>query len=274
MGNTRLLAAAAATALFAIPAAHAADLGPPPPYQPAPIETSGWYLRGYVGLTNQQVDNAGFKPNPFPNDTITTQFATFDSSPLFGMGVGYQLNNWLRFDVTGEYRANSHFHGQQIDKAGLVTLPDDYNASKNELLFLANAYIDLGTWWCVTPFIGAGIGGSYNTITSFVDQGMTQSGLGGGSILSTTYADDHSKWSFAWALYAGLAYQVTPSFTVDLSYRYVNLGSAQTGPAHAFDGTVIPTNPFVFDTLTSHDLMLGVRWNFGEPPPPALMRKG
>lgn len=271
MSNTRLLAAAAATALFAIPAAHAADLGPPPPpYQPAPIETSGWYLRGYVGMTNQQVDKIGFTPNPFPSDTITTQFATFDSSPLFGMGVGYQFNSWLRFDVTGEYRANSHFHGHQVDFDGTTTLPDDYNASKNELLFLANAFIDLGTWWCVTPFIGAGIGGSYNTITSFVDHGATQSG---NTILSTTFADDHSKWSFAWALYAGLAYQVTPSFTVDLSYRYVNLGSAQTGPAHAFDGFPIPTNPFVFDTLTSHDLMLGVRWNFGAPPPP-LMRKG
>jgi len=276
MGNSRLLAAAATAALFAIPAAHAADLPPlpPPAYRPAPVETSGWYLRGYVGLTNQQVNTAGFTPNPFPNDTITTQFATFDSSPLFGLGGGYQLNNWLRFDVTAEYRANSHFHGQQIDRAGIVTLPDDYNASKHELLFLANAFVDLGTWWCVTPFVGAGIGGSYNTITSFVDQGMTMSGTGGIPIISTTYADDHSKWSFAWALYAGLAYQVTPNFTVDLSYRYVNLGSAQTGPAHAFDGTVIPTNPFVFDTLTSHDLMLGVRWNFGEPSPPPLMRKG
>ncbi len=273
MGNTRLLAAAAATVLFAIPAAHAADLGPPPPpYQPAPIETSGWYLRGYVGMINQQVNNVGFSPNPFPADNITTQFATFDSSPLFGMGVGYQWNNWLRFDVTGEYRSNSHFHSIQVDHSVTpVQFADEYNASKNEVLFLANAFIDLGTWWCVTPFVGAGIGGSYNTINSFVDVGNSV----GDGISSTTFADDHSKWSFAWALYAGLAYQVTPNFTVDLNYRYVNLGSAQTGPAHAFDGTVIPTNPFVFDTLTSHDLMLGVRWNFGAPSaPPPLMRKG
>src|SRR5215472_13212867 len=147
MGNTRALATATAAVLLAIPAAHAADLPPlpPPMYQPAPVEASGWYLRGYVGMTNQQVNNIGFSPNPFPADSITTQFATFDSSPLFGIGVGYQWNSWLRFDVTGEYRANSHFHGHQIDSNGVVTLPDDYNASKNEALFLANAYIDLGT---------------------------------------------------------------------------------------------------------------------------------
>ena len=58
------------------------------------------------------------------------------------------------------------------------------------------------------------------------------SGTGGIPILSTTYADDQSKWNFAWALYAGLAYQVTPSFTVELAYRYVNLGWRSTGPAH------------------------------------------
>src|ERR1700759_244472 len=82
MGRTRLLAAAGAAALLATPAAFAADLGPPPPCSmtpsapgcSAPVDPSGWYLRGYVGMTNQSVDTAGFKPNPFPNDTISTAF--------------------------------------------------------------------------------------------------------------------------------------------------------------------------------------------------------
>jgi len=277
MSSARLLAAATTAVLLAIPAAHAADLRIPPPLAPPP-EFSGWYLRGYVGMTNQQVDKnkTGYTPNPFPNDTITTQFFNFDSSPLAGGGIGYQVNDWLRFDGTVEYRSSAHFHGQQIDSAGGVTLPDDYNASKNELLFLANAYLDLGTWWCVTPFIGGGVGASRNTITGFVDQSATMSGTGGIPIIGTAYGDDHSKWSFAWAVYAGLAYQVTPGFAVDLTYRYVNLGKAQTGPVHAFDGTVIPTNPFVFDNITSNDFLLGVRWTCCEapPPPPPLMRKG
>jgi len=272
MSSTRLLAAAMTAVLLALPAAHAADLRIPPP--PPPLEFSGWYLRGYVGMTNQQVgtNKTGFTPNPFPNDVITTQFFNFDASPLAGGGIGYQVNDWLRFDGTVEYRSSAHFHGQQIDRSGAVTLPDDYNASKNELLFLANGYIDLGTWWCITPFIGGGVGASYNRITGFVDQGATQSGA---TIISTTFADDHAKWSFAWAVYAGLAYQVTPNFAVDLTYRYVNLGKAQTGPAHAFDGFPIPTNPFVFDDITSNDFLLGVRWTCCEPPPPPpLIRKG
>jgi len=141
MSSTRLLAAATTAVLLAIPAARAADLGIPPP--PPPPEFSGWYLRGYVGMTNQQVDKIGFKPNPFPADNITTPFADFDASPLFGLGVGYQFNDWLRFDGTVEYRSSAHFHGQQVDHSvAPVQFADDYNASKSEILFLANAYVD------------------------------------------------------------------------------------------------------------------------------------
>jgi opacity protein-like surface antigen len=275
MSNLKTLVVAGAAAGLTVVAAHAADLGPPPILQPVPVEQSGWYLRGNIGMTNQNVKSIGAVPNPFPNDTITTPFASFDSSPLAALGLGYQINNWLRVDGTGEYRSSAHFHGQQVDanNAG-ITLPDDYTASKSEWLFLANAYVDLGTWWCVTPFVGAGVGTSRVSISNFMDTGATQSGA---TILSTTYFDNHSQWNFAWALYAGLSYQVTPAFNVEFTYRYVDLGSAQTGTPHAFDGTAIPTSPFVFKDITSNDFMLGLRWKLGEPaavPPPSFVRKG
>jgi opacity protein-like surface antigen len=273
MSSFKTLVVAGAAAGLTVVAAHAADLAPAPIIQPVGVELSGWYLRGNIGMTDQSVKTVGFTPNPFPNDSIVTPFASFDSSPLFGMGVGYQINNWLRVDATGEYRSSAHFHGQQVDQSTVpVQFADDYNASKSEWLFLANAYVDLGTWWSVTPFIGAGIGTSRNSITGFTDIGNSI-GLG---ISSTTYADNHSQWNLAWALYAGLSYQVTPAFAVELTYRYVDLGSAQTGAARAFDGSVIPTNPFVFKDLTSNDFMLGLRWKLGEPVPPAppFVRKG
>jgi opacity protein-like surface antigen len=282
MGNTRLLAAAAAAVLLGMPAAHAADLGPPPPpcsmtplapgCAPPVAEFSGWYLRGDIGMSNQSVsslDNVGVNAGA----TVSTPFLTFDSAPIFDIGIGYQVNNWLRFDATAEYRANAHFHGQQVLSAPGIILPDDYNASKNEWLFLANAYIDLGTWWGVTPFVGAGIGGSYNTIKSFTDVGATQ--VFGNTILSTTYGADASKWNFAWAAYAGLSYQVSPTFAVEMSYRYLSLGDATTGPTNSFDGvTVVNGTPFVFKDLTSQDVRIGFRWLFAEPPPPPLQRRG
>jgi opacity protein-like surface antigen len=275
MSSFKKFAMASAAVGLAITTANAADL----PLAPAPIpvvqEFGGWYLRGDIGMTNQQTNS--LTNVVAPGTSVGTKFLTFDSAPLYSLGGGYQFNNWLRVDVTGEYRGNSHFHGQQVAQFGNIILPDDYNASKSEWLFLANAYVDLGTWWCVTPFIGAGIGTSRNTISSFVDIGATQ--VGGNTILSTTYAENASKWNLAWALYAGLAYKVTPGLSLELTYRYVNLGTATTGLTNSFDGvTVVNQTPFQFGTITSQDVMLGFRWNLGEPEAPVfappLVRKG
>ncbi len=98
-------------------------------------------------------------------------------------------------------------------------------ARKSEAVFLANGYVDLGTWWCVTPFIGAGIGTAYNRISGFRDDGFGDS-FGVARPSSFVYAADAGKWNFAWALHAGLGYQVTPDVTLELGYSYVNLGDA------------------------------------------------
>ena len=42
--------------------------------------------------------------------------------------------------------------------------------------------------------------------------------------------DNASKWNLAWAAYAGLAYKVTPGLSLELTYRYVNLGKANDRP--------------------------------------------
>jgi len=150
---------------------------------------------------------------------------------------------------------------------------DKYTATKSEFLFLANAYFDLGTWWCVTPFIGAGVGTARVSIADFSDTGDF---INGGQVHSFNYAGQASKWNFAWAAHAGLAYRVTPSVTLELAYSYVDLGSGITGPSYSFDQVTNTTHaPFAFHDITSHDLTLGVRWNLDTPPPAMpLVTKG
>jgi opacity protein-like surface antigen len=275
MSNFKKFAlASAAAAGLAVTTANAADLAIAP-VAPIPVVAfSGWYLRGDIGMTNQQTNS--LTSVVAPGTAVGTKFLTFDSAPMYSLGAGYQFTSWLRVDATGEYRGNSHFHGQQVAQFGSVILPDDYNASKSEWVFMANAYVDLGTWWCITPFIGAGIGTSRNNITSFVDIGATQAGLGGGSILSTTYAENQAKWHLAWAAYAGLAYKVAPGLNLELTYRYINLGPASTGPTNSFDGVTVVNQPgFNFGTLTSQDVMLGFRWNLPtELPMSPVITKG
>src|SRR5262249_43707433 len=104
MRSTCSLAAAAAAVLLAVPVANAADL---PLAQPMmhPVDVSGWYLRGDVGMSNQQLKSL---TNTDPaSAAFSSHGLGFDSAPFFGVGVGYQVNNWLRFDVTTEYRGRA-----------------------------------------------------------------------------------------------------------------------------------------------------------------------
>jgi opacity protein-like surface antigen len=272
MSSTRLLAAAAAVVVSAMPMARAADLAIPLP--PPPPEFSGWYLRGDIGMSSQSVHDMHQRYQDVVSEQFTLTSNTFDSAPFFGVGVGYQFNNWLRSDVTFEYRGNANMHLTQTGNQGSV---DIYHGSKSEFTTLVNLYADLGTWWCVTPFIGAGVGASYNRIHDFYDQNASPGGPANGQIVAVADGTG-TKWSLAWAVYAGLAYQATPNLTLELAYRFIDLGDAQSGWFH----NVIPANsvapgPFQFKDLTSHDVKLGVRWMLDAPPPPPpplLMRKG
>ena len=145
--------------------------------------------------------------------------------------------------------------------------------SNFELVGLVNAYLDLGTWWCFTPFIGVGAGVAQIKIDHFRDVNVIAAGGG--------WADTAKQTNFAWALHAGAAYKVNPNFAVELSYRYLNVGNAQSGTLLNLDPTVSPTTfaPMTFHNIQSHDIMLGVRWMLQPEAPapmyaPPLMRKG
>jgi opacity protein-like surface antigen len=280
-----LIAAGAASLLSS--AAFAADMPsimPPPQvsYAPPPVEDfGGWYLRGDIGFSNQNVNNVRDTNSAAYNNVAVAQTSSFGSAGIYGGGVGYQFNNWFRADVTGQYRGKSNFTGLDVvtgvgPGAGFVGT-DNYAATKSEILFLANAYADLGTWWCVTPFVGAGIGGARVSVGNFTDTGDAIGA--GGQSHSLDYAGTASKWNFAWALHAGLAYKVTPGLTVELAYSYVNMGNGLTGPSNSFDQVTNTTHaPFSFNNITSNDVTLGLRWELNTPqvyaPPPPLVRKG
>ncbi|GGE39190.1 hypothetical protein GCM10007276_15630 [Agaricicola taiwanensis] len=239
-----------------VPVAKAADLPPAPIIAPPVEDMSGWYLRGHIGISSQRVrklDNALF------DDTVIVSEKDFDESVFFGGGVGYQLNRWVRFDVTAEYRHDSDFDGFD-SYSGFGGGTNDYRAKKKEYLFLANAYVDIGTWYGITPYVGAGIGATRLSIGDLTDVNEVTGGGG--------YAGTEHEWNLAWALYAGFGYQLTQNWTLDLGYRYLNLGDGRTGDIINFDGTNAVYNPLEFKDVSSHDFMIGLRYRFGGSPAP------
>lgn len=248
-------------ALFAALLAGVAGPALAADYIEEPIEVvavGGWYIRGYLGMSNQFYD--GLESNLFdiPFEYGWYDEGGFSSAPLVGVGVGYEFNDYLRGDLTVEWRGKSEFHALDwlVAEDGDPITTNDYSADKSELVFMANGYYDFGDFYGITPYVGAGLGASYNTISHFRDVNVINNGGG--------YADDNSEWNLAWALHAGLGFQATERMTIDFGYSFISLGDASTGTVHNYDGVSFPegaNESIQFNDIYSHDFKLGVRYS-------------
>jgi opacity protein-like surface antigen len=282
MRSVKYLVAAAGAVSLLSSAAFAADMSimPPPSqqyYAPPLEEFGGWYLRGDIGMTTSSAKLHVNAYDTLPAGTVLQQLGHgFNGGMSWGVGAGYKFNNWLRADITGEYRSRVNFTGTDflMFPGGGGPLSDTYTGGYKSWVALVNAYADLGTWWCLTPFVGFGIGGAHVQTTGFQDSGAL---IAGGVVQGASYfASGASTTNFAWAAHAGVAYKVTNNFTVELAYRYLDMGSAGHGYGASFDGSNAGPSSFRFRDLTSQDLRIGVRWTCCDlpPPPPPLIRKG
>lgn len=224
-----------------------------------PIEVvafGGWYIRGYIGMSNQFYDGLESELFALPSGFGWYDEGGFSSAPIFGGGVGYQFNNNLRGDVTVEWRGKSDFNATDwvVVNPGDSPTSNTYTGKKSELVFMANGYYDFGDFSGITPYVGAGIGTSYNTISNFRDINIIN---GAGA-----YAGEDGQWNFAWALHAGLGFQATERMTVDFGYSFVSLGDAQTGVLYnddpAFD---IENSGMKFNDIYSNDFKIGIRYS-------------
>jgi len=260
MASIKTFLLASAVAIGAFNVAHAADLGlpPPPPVEaPPPPIVGGWYLRGDVGVGFDQLNNF------YSNASATPIGYSFEGAGLgqqvdIGGGVGYQVNNWVRFDVTGEYRTDTKFWALENYTVACTAGPVCYDQDSGRIStfdVLANGYIDLGTWWNFTPFVGGGVGGAFHQFGNLTDYNISTGGSGAAPTKYTT--------SFAWALMAGVDYSFTPNWKLEVSYRYFNGGRVQSGVYDCGCGEVQSFQ------LTSNDVRVGLRYVFAEVPPPA-----
>ena len=253
MGHMRSIIAGIILAVVQTASAYAADLGPPPPpMAPEPCCASDWYLKGFMGITSYDVDSID---TPLFDTADFTIFDTgFEGSGFAGLGLGYKFNDWLRFDVTSEYRNRATFHALDAYDGGSFSGTDQYTATLKSWVSLANFYWDIGCWQGITPYVGGGVGYAKNWIGDYTDINTPNLGV--------AFANTHSDGSLAWAVHAGLSYDVTRNFTVDLAYRYLDIGDAQSGTIHAYDNSSVAPG-LEFNDITSHDVMLSARYKFG-----------
>lgn len=293
-----MAAAALAAVAFAAPAS-AADLGggkrgsikdggyEPAYVQPARGPAGPCYFRGDLGYSFSKDPTVkwavtNFDRTYYTDNTLTTVAAaptafyvdgnytyTGDSvtdtsmeNALFGgVGIGCGMGSrGLRGELMLGYTGHRKIQGipgdfviTEITSGGPTPGPvdDPLHTGVKSYTGMVNAYYDLGNWGGITPYVGAGVGVSYNKMDEVYFTGNP---------LLTNRIEGDSRLSLAWSLMAGIGWQITDRAILDIGYRYMDYGKANSGRIDSA-GYV---NPAVrVDDLTAHEIKVGLRYHFG-----------
>lgn len=229
MVNRIKLSCAAAVLALAVSGgtALAADLPPPPP-PPVEVVESGDSCF-YVSAGGSYVTHE--RPRVYKN-TAVLPFGlnaigeTHDDTGAVDVGIGCRVVDGLRLEFNGTYRFES-------DLTSSNGLDADYSAFTG----MWNAWWDITDIGGVKPYVGGGVGFAVHSIDSSLPVGSD------GKRTDTT---------LTWQVGAGVGIDVTDDLTVDIGYRFTDLGLAQSaGPT-----------PFYINDNYSHEFRIGLRYDF------------
>jgi opacity protein-like surface antigen len=209
-----VLIAFAALVAGPVLAADLPDYAPPVISVPdVPVDSGlggSFYLRGSVG-GNLLWAHDVFNPGCGCGGTTTIP-NTPGYGYSFGAGIGYEVGNGLRADVTADY----------LDNSGLSDGTSSLRLRTG--LLLANAYYDFGLGGDngsaaggFGAYVGAGVGGAYNSTV----------------VTSSIATPDGNSYTAAAALMAGVTYDMG-SVVADLGYRAIYMPTISNGTPSPF----------------------------------------
>lgn len=197
---------------------------------------SGWYLRadaGYVAASGGglSADLSGPVAPPAPTLAATPALPAAALLPAgslgggagwsVGGGLGYRVLPFLRAEVSLDYLAL----GGADTSLGPV--------STSATVALASLYWDVISIAGFTPYVGGGVGFAIDTVDG------PAAGTSG-----------RNNWNFAWAVGGGVSYALGGAWSVDLGYRYLDLGAPRLA-----DAGLATTGD-----LAAHQVRLGLRY--------------
>lgn len=245
----------AAALVAAVTTARAADMALPPApdlepmAQEQPVEWgSGWYLRGDIGYSHSKTPGVSF-------GGLNLATPTLDRNWTAGLGAGWRLNSWFRADMTFDFNnakrgggsAGANFACGQFGISPCRVSAASYQLSN--VVGLLNGYVDLGTWAGVTPYIGAGIGFSRNRISDTWATVRDSTN----TVVATASPSSASVTKLAWALMGGVGINIAHNTTLDIGYRYISYGSANSSTNSAYGGLATKD-------LRAQEVRVGVRY--------------
>lgn len=171
--------------------------------------------------------NAAFEFNPYVGVRGGYDFETKTSSDSSNTPTD-STNGWMVGGVVGATFFDSEDFAARIEAEYIYTDLSDDSFDVSNHTALLNLVGDIKTGLAVTPYITAGIGYGWTTIS--LDNEYVHGDIDG---------DD-----LAWQLGVGLTYAATDAFDIDLGYRYINSGE------------------MLSMDIESHQVYLGLRYAF------------
>ena len=154
-----------------------------------------------------------------------------------------------RIRLEAEYANNGSFVTPISSSGGNATLETESSA------LFGNIYYSLNTGTMISPYIGGGLG-----LSHFVASGDFSSGSFSGGIWK-------SEYTLGWQASAGFGIYLARGATIDLGYRYSDLGAFKGGVdirqytvsgSNVLSGIVLHNDVDI--KFRAHEIMLGVRY--------------
>lgn len=200
------------------------------------------YISPKLGYTHINMDAAAYlnlANSPLELYNFASQYNDGQSGFSASLAAGYDFGT-LRGEAEiiyfGEVSANNHINN----------LPQEMKTSS--VAAFANAYFDISTYTPITPYIGGGLGlSSLNLNYTLGDQ----------------IKESRSEQNFAWHIGAGAAYKITSNMSLDMFYRYMNLGETRiSSPSLSDISSNLEGFSFIESSTSLHQLGLGLRFTF------------
>lgn len=203
-----------------------------PSIKGATPETGPCYLRADVGYSlSNDPDANGIRQS------------SFDDSWLVDVGGGCgSVSRGLRADLLFGFRGDRDFSG--VAQPGFGAASTAVTTSVRSYTLMLNAYYDFGRIRGFVPYLGAGVGAAFHNLDDVSVAGARAKG--------------GDSTAFAWALMAGLGYQVSDRALLDFGYRYIDMGDADAG------GSATSARSIDLGGLSAHEFKLGLRYHFGQ----------
>lgn len=202
-------------------------------------EEDRWYIAGTGALVFKNKNKAFVDANNGMENKYKLGWGT-------SVAVGRTIDCW-RAEVELAYRRNKVKDYNVVENG--TKNPVKAGAYSRDIAIMANVYYDLPVCNCLSVYIGAGAGVSFNEFA--VEQDV---GQGGNVSYSHRLYASQKNTLFAWQVMTGVAYDLSENWAITLGYRLF----ATMKPKYQLDNKVVKAKKIPF----SNNIELGLRYKF------------